>query len=466
MRYLVSNVLVLALIPPVLAQGNEAEQLFRAMEKKITDARAFKVAVVIEAGRDTQRPASFKGSLLLTKDNKARLKLSGVDFGEARNWEMVSNGKQVRLRPYAVRVSELAKEEATFPTPKNLHGHVARRLSLLGVFPNLGGMPVAFVLATDDPQRTYDLRAWRAGAAEKVGGRDAKVVRYKMNLSGQKEDDTTCTVWIDAQTLLPLKRVLVLGPRSGGFTVTEVYKEFTLDPRIDAGAFDLVWQVNEAEKLFRTMEEKIKAANAVQADFDVELKGHGKDAKGKAAARFAKGKGSLLFTKENQARLKMTVDEMGKKVTTEAVSDGKRMKFAKSPDVIARAEANPAPLLLHGLISTMVSGPGLWEMDEGEYLNAAAAGFFKFAVEGIRLVAFEAGAPEKVGGRDAKVVSYMVAGLPGATNYHITLWIDAHTLLPLKRVLVPVGSESGRVTETCEFTLNPKIPAGAFQLPK
>jgi hypothetical protein len=162
----------------------------------------------------------------------------------------------------------------------------------------------------------------------------------------------------------------------------------------------------------------------------------------------------------------MIVEEMGKKVTTEAISDGKSMKFAKSPDVIARAEADAAPQLLHSLISSMVSGPGLWLTDEGDYLNAAVPGYFKFAVERIRLVAFEPGAPEKVRGCDAKVVSYIVAGLPGAADFHVTLWIDAHTLLPLKRVIVPVGSESGRVTETCEFTLNPKIDAGTFQLPK
>jgi outer membrane lipoprotein-sorting protein len=466
MAVLAYGLLAAALVPGALGQDNEAEKLFRAMEKKIAEAKALKVAVMIEAGRDTKRPASFKGSLLLTKDNKARLKVSGVDFGEARNWEMVSNGKQVRLRPYAIGVSEVAKEEATLPTPKNFHGHIARQLSLLGVFPNLWRMPVSLVLAADGPQFKFDRRGLRAGAAEKVGGRDAKVVRYQMNLSGIKDDDTTFTVWIDVKTLLPLKRVSVFGPRSGGGTVTEVYKELTLDPRIDAGAFDLVWQVNEAEKLFRTMEEKLKAANAVQATFDVELKGHSKDAKGKASPLFAKGKGSLLFTKENQARLKITVDEMGKKVTTEAISDGKRMKFAKSPEVIAKAEADPSPPLLHGLISTMVSGPGLWLISDGDYLNAAAPGYFKFVVEGIRLVAFEAGAPEKVGGRDAKVISYMVAGLPEATYYHVTLWIDAHTLLPLKRVIVPVGGESGRVTETCDFTLNPKIAAGAFQLPK
>jgi Tol biopolymer transport system component/outer membrane lipoprotein-sorting protein len=296
---------------------------------------------------------------------------------------------------------------------------------------------------------------FRAGAAEKVGGRDANVVHFKMP-SGMRDKDAAFTVWIDAKTLLPLKRVIVLDPTSKA-TITETYKEFTLDPEIDAGAFELTFPVSDAEKLFRALKEKLKTAKAVQAAFDIEIKANGKG---------AKGKGTLLFTNENKVRFKMTFDEMGKKATTEAISDGKRMKYAKSPEVLAKAETDPTPPLLHSLIGAMVSGPGLWLTHEGEHLNAAAAGSFKAAVEGMRLVSFEAGVPQKFGGRDAKMITYMIAGLPGTADYHVTLWIDARTLLPFKRVIVPVGWESVRITETCEFTLNPKIDAKAFELPK
>jgi outer membrane lipoprotein-sorting protein len=460
MRYLVSAVLALTLLPRVLAQDNEAQKLFRAMEKKITQAKAFRFAINIEAGHDTLKPGSYRGSLLLTKDNKVRFKLSGVASGEAFNWEMVSNGKRVRLRPYAIGVSEVAKEEETFRTPKKLHDHIVRMVSRLGVLPNVWRMPVSFVMAAEGTKDQLDMRGWQLRATEKIGAREAKVVRYKT------DDDSTFTVWIDAKTLLPLKRVSVFSPGSGGFTATEIYTPFTVDPRIDAGAFDLVWHVSAAEKLFRATEKKIKAANAVQATFGIEMRGPNKEAKGKVSSVLSRGKGSLLFTSENKARLKITVDEMGKKVTAEAISDGKQTKYARSPEVIAKAQADPSPLHLRELISTMVSGPGLWLLFEGEYLNGAAAGFFKRSVESIGLVAFETGAPEKVGGRDAKVVRYMVAGLPGFTDYHITLWIDVHTLLPLKRVLVPVGRESFSLTETCEFALNPKVTRGALELPK
>ena len=201
----------------------------------------------------------------------------------------------------------------------------------------------------------------------------------------------------------------------------------------------------------------------------------------------AKGKASLFFTKENKGRLKMSSNQTDKEMTIEMISDGKRMKYAESPETLAKAEAERTPKILHDVLSTMVSGPSLWLTYD--FLNVSAPGYLEHMSERIRLVSFEAGSPEKVGGRDAKVVSYIVAGLPGS-DYNVTLWIDTQTSLPLQRVIVPIvgdppkqprqrkglrrlkrimlpsGREPVRMTETCEFTLNPKIDAGAFKLAK
>ncbi len=233
---LACGLLAAALVPSVRAQENEGEKLFRAMEKKIQTARAFRVAFTIKGQGDTKdRVASFRGSLLLTSDSKARLKASGDDFGEARRWEMVSDGKQVFLKPYVVSGIEGDKEEETLATPRNLHGYLAMRVSRLGVYLNLPRL-AAVVLAADGPGRGLDLRGFQVVVAEKVGGRDAKVVRYKMNMSGIKDDDAVFNVWIDTKTLLPLKRLIV--SKSLG-TITEHYNDFTLDPKIGPREFKL-----------------------------------------------------------------------------------------------------------------------------------------------------------------------------------------------------------------------------------
>jgi outer membrane lipoprotein-sorting protein len=473
MRFPLAVVLVLALLPRVPAQDNEAEKLYRAMEKKITEAKAFKVAFTIETGRgtnrpglsrllrkvglhrrawmtghDTERPGLFKGFLLLTKDNRARLKASGVDFGEVRRWEMVSNGKQVKFRPFIVSGVEGDKEEETVATPGNLHDHLAARICSWGVYPNLPRLAASVLgaLGAKDPDQAVAVEGFKAGATEKVNGRDAKVVHYKLKGSQFKGDESTFTLWIDARTLLPLKHVSRLGRDWG--TITETYQEFTLDLKFDPAVFDLiVGQVESAEKLVRAVEEKLQAANAVQVSVKIELKAIGKTGKGQA---------SLLFTPANQARIKVEIDELGKHVTSEMIADGKRLKYAESPNTIAKAEADPVPAKLSRQLTQILSGPGVWLTYHD--LNGAPAWDFK-------LVSFEAGAAEKVGGRDAKVVHYIVAGLPG-TDWDVTLWIDAETGLPLKRVVSPIGGEPGSITETYTFTPKPQIPAGSFELAK
>jgi hypothetical protein len=228
--YAVLPVTLLAAALPAAdrAQDNEAEKLFRAMEKKIQAAKALRVAFTTEIKGDAkERVGRFGGSLLLTNDNKARMKISEVR-GQARTWELVSDGKRVR------------SEGATSATPKNFHGLASILVSRLGVFPSFPGIP--FVIAEADNVGKAEgskLAAWdfKGGATEKIGGRAAKVVRFKVGEKGDR-DAAAVTLWIDSKTLLPLKRVVVPNPRSAA-VVTEVYKQFTLDPKIKPRAFEL-----------------------------------------------------------------------------------------------------------------------------------------------------------------------------------------------------------------------------------
>jgi hypothetical protein len=178
------------------AQQNGAEILFRDMEKKIQAAKAFRVAFTIEIKEDgKERPGRFKGSLLLTNDNKGRMAIRELG-GRSRKWELVSDGKQVK------------SEGPPSATPKNFHNLASIFVSRLGVFPTFPGIP--FVVAEADKVGKVEgskLHAWgfETGAAEKIDGRDAKVVRFKVGEKGDR-DAGAVTLWIDSKTLLPLKR--------------------------------------------------------------------------------------------------------------------------------------------------------------------------------------------------------------------------------------------------------------------
>jgi internalin A len=453
---------------------NEAEKLFRTMEKKIKAADAIQVTVDIELraikGSEDESKigkgvSKGKGTLLLTKDNRARLRIRNEYVGMT----LVSNGKQLKVVGDDGEVRTIPEAKA-MPTPSHLHGLVSTVVSRVGV--TNGSMIITFAPGPQftpvflqpgdkedfDPEKLWRIGGFKAGAPEKVGGRGAKVVSY--GFASGNLDSPPVTLWIDAKTLLPLKRVVVNSTQN--LHITEIYTEFKLDPKVDAKAFALIHEVNDAEKLFRAMEEKIKAAKALEVTFEFTAK---------AKAKEEKFKGSLLFTKDNKARLTMRVPEDGKE-RIEMVSDGKQMKVAYPPeDTLAKTEALRTPAVLHKLFGTMVSGPGTlltydmlnvpeWFDDRGKYTGP---GYWPF-----RIVDFEAGAATKVDGRDARVITYRVLDhpLPGA-DWTITVWIDAETLLPLKRLLVAEGNGGeGSITETCRFNLNPKVEAGAFVLPK
>jgi hypothetical protein len=227
--------LFVALMPAAEAQENEAEKLFRAMEKKITAAKAFHVTVTLElqATNDKERESRFQGMVLFTNENKAHLKISGDAFGEVQQYEMISDGKQVYLKPYTLGTRESFKEEDKVATPKNLYRHLARTASRIGIH-HLLHLAIHVMQADNPEESSTEFWDFQMVGARKISGRDAHMIRYE---AGRKElkDSLHCTLWIDSTRGLPLKRVM----ETKFFTVTETYTTFTLDPRIDTNAFVL-----------------------------------------------------------------------------------------------------------------------------------------------------------------------------------------------------------------------------------
>jgi outer membrane lipoprotein-sorting protein len=219
-----------------LVQENEAEKLFRAVEKKISGARAFRVAVDIKIsenrGEGKATEGRLKGSLVLTKDNKARLTIRGKVAGEAVNIEIVSDGKHITWKDSLPEPPALA----TQTTPKMFHALLSTLMTRAGVYGSSGCIAVANGFGEEIPASVQRIDAWdfKVGAAAKVGGRDARVVRYKVGFKGEKGAGQAI-LWIDSRTLLPLR--YVIGDGTGG--VTETYNEFTLDPKVDAKVFAL-----------------------------------------------------------------------------------------------------------------------------------------------------------------------------------------------------------------------------------
>jgi outer membrane lipoprotein-sorting protein len=241
MRYVLSLLMLPAWLSLASAQDNDAEKLFRDMEKKIKAAKAFEVTFVYQVENK-----KTKGELLLTKDNKARLKVSGA-FGDKRNasFELVADGRQLRTKGAKMFVGSNGQSglelggESEWETPKNFHDLLSATVSRGGVWFTVLVMPYFRAgeneIAPDNMKiNAYD---FKLGDAEKVGDGEAKVVRYRFGKGDGCRGDEEITLWIDAKTLLPLKRSFTL--KIDRIRVTETYNEFKLDPKVDAKAFEL-----------------------------------------------------------------------------------------------------------------------------------------------------------------------------------------------------------------------------------
>src|SRR5262245_19659219 len=98
MRYALTVLLpALLLLPPALAQDAPGEKLYRQIEKTIKAADAVKAASDIVAQGKVGMDQTLKTVLLMTRDNKARIVISGQELGKEFKLEITSDGKQMHI---------------------------------------------------------------------------------------------------------------------------------------------------------------------------------------------------------------------------------------------------------------------------------------------------------------------------------------------------------------------------------
>jgi WD40 repeat protein len=221
---------------------NEAEKIFRAMEKKVLQARALKAAVSLEVkaikGREADsklggKTVKYKGTLRLMREegNKMWLTIHGDwgDFvdGGPMTLSVIGEGRFLTVQWGRKKVKTYTAPEQFhhLVTTLVLHQGVATHAMLLGY----GNGPPTFRPVWPK----VDGWDFKLARAEKVGGREAQVIRYQCGYAGGDSADpkdpkkgTPITVWIDKNTLLPLKHVIAVE----GHLFTEFY-HFTLDPK-------------------------------------------------------------------------------------------------------------------------------------------------------------------------------------------------------------------------------------------
>jgi outer membrane lipoprotein-sorting protein len=229
---------VLALLLPVFAgagegKANEAEKLFRQMEKKIGSARALRIVADVQ-GKRKRTDEAWHFELALARGNKVwirgKWRRTAGGLTESGMGEFVSDGARQRLTDSSGGEAREAKE-AKIPA-----GFVKSLTALLARVGVRGALRLSRKWAGEkapDVDSLLSLGDFRMGEAAKVNGRDARVLHYQVTLAGSR-DTAQVTLYLDAKTLLPLRRVIA----SGG-TLTETYTELTLNPKLDPKTFEL-----------------------------------------------------------------------------------------------------------------------------------------------------------------------------------------------------------------------------------
>ena len=218
------SVLMLAGLGSV--QQNDAEKLFRGMEKKVRDAKGVKMAFEIDAVLDKNND-KMRGVVTVTEGNKARLEVTGSPGGKQKNMTIISDGKQ------AYYTASDAPKPETKPIEQNLSQTRPQILARGGVFATFQIGPATEKFDIDKMMPVSD---FKLGKKEKVGTRDSQPVECTMKLDNGQI--VQMTVWLDTQSNLPLKRVVVAPADKGVFRVTEIYTEITLNPKVDGKMFE------------------------------------------------------------------------------------------------------------------------------------------------------------------------------------------------------------------------------------
>jgi outer membrane lipoprotein-sorting protein len=226
------GLLAAALVPAVQAQENEAEKLFREMEKKVNSAKAVRVASDDKADA---RGTRLKWMLVFAEGNKCRLDLEGIaDLqgleGKAFKEFTISDGAKLLSTK---RGTPNPKEDAPKDLTKMLQGSISRCGMSVQWLTGFDGKKQGFKI--DDDFKVTD---FLLGDKEKVGEHETRVVRYNLFLRGKVK--LSVSAWLDAKTKLPLKRATSI-PDKGDqkLTVTETFSELTLNPKLEPKAFEL-----------------------------------------------------------------------------------------------------------------------------------------------------------------------------------------------------------------------------------
>jgi outer membrane lipoprotein-sorting protein len=227
MRWLLTMA-VAAVAVPAYAGENDAEKLFRQMEKKIQTAKTVQVrfdATISIFGMG----GSIKGTAVHGDGDNMRVDADVAFADKKTKATLIGNGTKVFTKD-----SEKPAID-TKDSPKGLGNYLRSVLPRVGVFPGLDEITKGNELPKIDD--IFKVSDFKLGAKEKVGSAETRVVEYTVLVRGK--DKAAAKVWINTQTNLPAKLELRMESNGIAVELSETYAEFAIDGKVDSKLFEM-----------------------------------------------------------------------------------------------------------------------------------------------------------------------------------------------------------------------------------
>jgi outer membrane lipoprotein-sorting protein len=208
------------------AEPNDAEKLFRDMEKKVTSAKTLECTfeAKLEAPRDQN--GTITGEVVLADGNKWFTEYGGEVGGRKGKTTSISDG---------IKVVDIESD-----MPNKTRDANKGQTGILCASVARAGLMASFFYVAKELKAADDLKAsdFKLGKKEKVGDKEAQVIDYHLTMKGL-EVPLSISVWVDTKTKLPLKRVVTVMKGDEKGTITETYSKLKIDEKIDPKKFEL-----------------------------------------------------------------------------------------------------------------------------------------------------------------------------------------------------------------------------------
>jgi outer membrane lipoprotein-sorting protein len=219
--------------PPVVEKPKEteAEAFLRKVEEKAVKAKSikYKTKIVMAMG---QEEITFAGEGSFKESDKFKLSMEGEMMGKAMQVAVVSDGKNVHIDGEGGPTSG---EATTVALPKDAGEGTRLCLVRLGSLIAMFYGDKKFKEKEGSIKDIVTVSAVKFDKEEKVGERAAKVLTYTITIE-DKNDTGEIKLWVDAETLAPLKREINTG---NGQTMTETFSTWSFDEEIKDDVFTL-----------------------------------------------------------------------------------------------------------------------------------------------------------------------------------------------------------------------------------